>query len=472
MDQVALVFAGVGGQAELLRNRQVSARDLTELCLRRIDALDRRVRAFTCVLAEAALRDADRAQACLDAGESGPLLGVPVAVKDEVDVVGSVTSYGTGAQDRPAQADCDTVRRLRLAGAVIVGKTALPELGLWGHMTDTVTWGTTRNPWDVERSPGGSSGGSAAAVAAGMVPVALGSDGGASIRVPAAMCGLFGLKPQRGRVSLMPAHEQWYGMVSRGGLARSVADSATFLDAIAGPAPGDASTPPAPARPFAEAARMEPRRLRIAVSTKPVLHPVRLDPQIGAAVERTAELLRSLGHEVQERDPWYPLALDLGVPRYAAGVRDDAARLAHRDRLERRTRHIARLGQALHGRPLARALRLERPVTDRVNAIFSDHDLLLTPTIAQLPPRADRWHDKGALATFAAMTPYITYTAIWNYTGQPAASVPAGFTPDGMPLAVQIVARPNDEPTLISLAAQLERARPWAHRRPPVADRV
>jgi amidase len=203
-----------------------------------------------------------------------------------------------------------------------------------------------------------------------------------------------------------------------------------------------------------------------------VLRPARLDRVIRQAVTGTAELLHSLGHEVVERDPWYPLGADLGIPRYAAGISDDAARLEHPNRLERRTQRMARLGQALHGRALARALRLEPRVSQQINEIFDDHDVLLTPVTAQLAARADRWHDKGAITTFLGMTPYITYTAIWNYTGQPAASVPAGFTEEGLPLAVQLVGRHNDEATLISLAAQLERARPWAHLRPPIAQQL
>jgi amidase len=257
---VGLAFAAASEQASALGRRAVSVRELVELSLAAIEALDHEIHAFTCVLAESALRDASNAQARLDAGERGPFLGIPVAVKDEVDLAGTVTSYGTGAQATPASRDSQLITRLRQCGAVVVGKTNLPELAQWGHMTDTVTWGTTRNPWDLTRSPGGSSGGSAAAVAAGVVSVATASDGGASIRVPAAMCGLFGLKPQRGRVSQWPAADQWYGMVCRGGLSRTVSDGAAFLDAIAGPAPGELSTVAPPDGSFSEAAASSHRR--------------------------------------------------------------------------------------------------------------------------------------------------------------------------------------------------------------------
>jgi amidase len=467
VDATELAFAGVARQAELLRAGEVSAQELTELYLTRIEAFNPRVNAFRAVLAEQAMAEAERAQERLQAGEPAPLLGVAVAVKDNVDVAGELTTHGTGAVTKPAAADSEVVRRLRAAGTVIVGKTTLPELAMWGHITETATWGVTRNPWNLERSPGGSSGGSAAAVAAGLVPAALGSDGGASIRVPAALCGLFGLKPQRGRVSMMPDSDHWYGLTVFGGLARGVLDAALFDDAVMGPADGDRYVPPPPGCSFAEAARREPPKLRIAVSTKSIL-PVRLSPQGRTAVDTTAELLRSLGHDVRERNPRYGQLLPDMMPRYLAGVYDDAARTQEPERLERRTRKLARLGGRLRGRALARAIRREAKVAARIGAVFDEHDVLLTPVTAQPAPRADRWRGKGALATFDGGRSYVCYTAVWNYTGQPAAAVPAGFDDDGLPLAVQLVGRPNAETTLISLAAQLEAARPWSQRRPPL----
>ena len=467
MDAIELAFAGVARQAELLRTGEVGTRELTELCLARIDALNPRVNALRVVLADRALADADGAQERLQAGDQAPLLGVPVAVNDEVDVAGELTTHGTGAVTKTAAADSEVVRRLRAAGAVIIGKTTLPELAMWAQITETVTWGVTRNPWSLERSPGGSSGGSAAAVAAGLVPAALGSDGGASIRVPAALCVLFGLKPQRGRVSMMPDSDHWHGLTVFGGLARGVLDAALFDDAVMGPADGDRYVPPPPERSFAEAAEREPPKLRIAVSTKPVL-PVRLSAEARTAVESTAELLRSLGHDLRERNPRYGQLVPELVPRYLAGVYDDAARVQEPERLERRTRTFARLGGRLHGRALARSLRREPKVVSRIGAVFSDQDVLLTSVTAKPAPRADQWRGSGALATFDGGRPYICYTAPWNRTGQPAAAVPAGFDQDGLPLAVQLVGRPNSETTLISLAAQLEAARPWSQHRPPL----
>jgi amidase len=218
------------------------------LYLERIERFDGRLNAFRVVLADRALAEAEEADRRIAAGETAPLLGVPIAVKDNVDVAGEITTFGTGSYDTPAAADSAHYRRLRDAGAVLIGKTNLPELAIW-PFTESQTWGRTRNPWNPERSSGGSSGGSGAAVAAGLVGAASASDGGGSIRIPAAACGLFGLKPQRGRVSLMPLHEHWLGLSVAGCLSRRVIDTALWLDVAAGPEPGDADTPPPPERP-------------------------------------------------------------------------------------------------------------------------------------------------------------------------------------------------------------------------------
>jgi amidase len=464
-----LAFAGVARQGELLRAGEVTPRDLVELYLARIERLDPQLNAFVSVRPEAARAEAVAALERLRAGESGPLLGVPVAVKDNVDIAGEVTGHGTDGNETPAEADAEVVRRLRAAGAPMLGKTALPELAMWGHFTESETHGATRNPWNPARTTGGSSGGSAAAVAAGLAPAALGSDGGASIRVPAALCGIFGLKPQRGRISTLPDPEHWHGLTVFGGLARSVLDAALFDDALRGPAEGDAHAPPEPEISFAEAARRDPGRRRVAVSLKGTLPGVKAGPAARRAVEQTAELLRSLGHEVAERDPRYGQLLPDIMPHYLAGVADDAARLDRPDRLEHRSRRMAGAGRRLHGRALRRGVRREPAVAERVNAVFSDHDVLLTPVTAAPPEPVGRWSGKGAVRTFNGGGPYVTYTAIWNYLGQPAAAVPAGFDEDGLPMAVQIAVPANGETTLLSLAAQLESARPWAEGRPPVS---
>src|SRR2546421_3895518 len=365
-----LAFAGVARQGELLRGGAVTPRDLVALYLDRIDRLDPKLNAFVSVRAEAALAEADAALERLRAGESGPLLGVPVAVKDNVDIAGEVTGHGTGANETPASADAEVVHRLRAAGAPMLGKTALPELAMWGHLTETETHGATRNPWNPERTTGGSSGGSAAAVAAGLAAAALGSDGGASIRVPAAMCGLFGLKPTRGRISTLPDAEHWHGLTVFGGLARSVLDAALFDDALRGPAEGDAHTPPDPEMSFADAARRGPGRLRVATSLKGTLPGVKAGPAARRAVEQTAELLLSLGHQVASRDPKYGQLFPDIVPPYLAGVADDAAGLDHPDRLERRTRRMAAARRRVHRPIVQRALGRAPKVAQRGHAPF------------------------------------------------------------------------------------------------------
>jgi amidase len=462
-----VAFAGAAEQTQLIRRGEISSRELTELSLDRIFELDPKLNAFRVVLAERALEEAARADERRALGEDAPLLGVPIAVKDNVDLAGEVTTHGTNAYGGTAIDDSEVVRRLRAAGAVIVGKTNLPELAIW-PFTESEAWGTTSNPWDRTRSPGGSSGGSAAAVASGMVALAHASDGGGSIRIPAACCGLFGLKPQRGRVSLMPDAEHWYGLTVFGCLSRNVRDSALFLDVVHGRVQGDAHAAPRPPTSFTEAARTPPARLRIALSTKPIA-PGPVAEEVKNAVHDTAELLRSLGHEVRERDPSWGFQLPAFLPRYLAGIRDDMNRMAHPDRLEQRTRRLASVGERLRKKPLQRALSAELKHARRLGALFDQFDVLMTPTMARLPVAAGRWQGKGAVSTIGGVAPYVPFTSPWNVTGQPAAAVPAGLAQAGLPLSVQLIGRPGDEATLLSLSAQLEAERPWAHRHPPVS---
>jgi amidase len=455
-----LAFAGVARLGELLRAGQVTPRELTEFYLARIERLNPTLRAFISVRPERALEDADAALKRLQEGERGPLLGMPIAVKDNVDVAGEVTTHGAGGQPATATADSDVVRRLRTAGAVILGKTALCELAAYGHFTSSAAHGVTRNPWNLERSPGGSSGGSAAAVAAGIVPVALGSDGGGSIRIPSAFCGLFGLKPQRGRVPLAPLADHWYGCTVLGGIGRSVLDVAIFDDAISAP-PNSA---PEHEGALALAAGREPQRLRIAVSLKPAIPGVKPSPEAIAAIEQITGLLQSLGHVVETHELAHPQLLTTFTPRWAAGIHDDA--LTHRDSLERRTRQMATVGRWLSGRALRRSIERESAVAQRLNAVFDEYDLVMTPVTAARPPSAEISRTTGALRTFNQGSPYVCYTPTWNYVGQPAASIPAGFDADGLPRAIQLAGPPNSETTIVSLAAQIEAASPWRRQRP------
>jgi len=454
-----IAFAGVAGQAELVRRGEVSARELVELALGRIERLDSELNAFGAVYAERALLEAAQADARSRAGDNRPLLGVPVAVKDEIDIAGEVTSYGTGAMEAKAPADAEVVRRLRAAGAIVVGKTKMPEFGLW-PFTESATWGVTRNPWDPERTPGGSSGGSAAAVAAGMAPAALGADGAGSIRIPAACCGLFGLKPQRERVPRAPHDRDGSHWIVFGALTRSVRDAGLMLDVLS----DDGQS-------FEQAAQTRPERLRIAVAADfPPGTRGRLSDDVRAALDETAAQLRSLGHTVTEgkvdlRARDVPVIVGLIL----RGVHDLVAAAELPQRLERRTRAFARPGALLSERTTERLRSAERAMAARLTAMFDDHDVFLTPVMSTPAVPAGIMEGRGATVTYLWETGWVPFTILWNITGQPAASVPAGFSPDGLPLAVQIVGRPHEERTVLGLAAELEAERPWTERRPALA---
>jgi len=464
-----IAFAGAARQAEMVRAGEVSPSELVRLYLDRIGRLDQRLNSFRAVFAEKALLEADQAEARLKAGEEPPLLGVPVAIKDCVDVAGDVTTYGTDGFDEPARVDSEIVSRLREAGAILVGKTTLPELAICGF-TETATWGVTRNPWNPQRTPGGSSGGSAAAVAAGLVPIALATDGAGSIRIPAASCGLVGLKPQRGRVSLAPDLEHWNGLSAYNCVSRTVLDTALWLDLVNGGSQ-EPGAPPPPERPFVESARSAPGRLRVAWSTAAprAAAPPSVDEVAKGAVADTAELMRSLGHAVEQSDPnWGGIGNNI-TPRYLRGIAADFAKVPHPERLESRTRGFARLGRLIPDGLFERARRAEAVDAARVNAIFDSHDVLMTPIMGGTALPVRRWEGRGALQTVLGMSRFYPYCVPWNHLGNPAMSVPAGFAADGMPLAVQLIGRPSDEATLLSLAAQLESERPWADRRPPIS---
>jgi amidase len=455
MEPRELAFAGLARQAELVRAGEVSARELVEVYLERIARLDPELNAFLTVAGERALAEADQADARRRAGDERPLLGVPVAIKDEVDVAGEVTTLGTSARGgEPARQDSEVVRRLRAAGAIPLGRTNVPELTQW-PFTESISHGITRNPWDPDRSPGGSSGGSAAAVAAGLVGGALGSDGAGSIRIPAACCGLFGLKPQRGRV---PYPDHWHGMSVLGPITRTVADAALFLEVTTSKGA------------FVEAAKATslPTRLRIALSAKPPA-PQPIAKECRQAAQDIADTLSDLGHHVEERDPAYGATVVDMVARYLRGIHDDAHATPRPDRLERRTRGMARLGGLVPASFVERSRSDEAERVRALLALWDDIDVLLTPALAAPPLPIGRYEGRSALYTFNGVARFTPFTGIWNLTGQPACVVPAGLTTAGLPVGVQLVGRPNGEATLLSLAAQLEAERPWADRRPPIS---
>src|SRR4051794_31604947 len=409
MDTADLVFAGPIRQAELVAAGGVTPRALVDACLERIERLDPQLNAFRVVLAEQARAEAD----ALGAPDGRPLFGVPVAIKDDQDVAGQATQFGTGVAMAPAASDGELVRRLREAGAIVIGKTNVPELTIW-PWTESEAQGITRNPWSLDRITGGSSGGSAAAVAAGMVGVATASDGLGSIRIPAACCGLFGLKPQKDRVSIAPktADTGWHGLTHYGVLTRGVRDAAYVLDAVAARRPGE---------PFASAAGRTPMRLRVALSFKtPPMVMARLDEQVRGAVEAMAGTLRELGHEVIERDAPFEAGPFLrGVSRWFRGIRDDALATGQVGRLERKTQGMKRVGDITPARRVAKSRAEERAYAQPLGAFFHDVDVP-PPAVAANPPfPAGRALGARPVGAYNRASTFVPYPGPWNMTGQP-----------------------------------------------------
>jgi amidase len=345
---------------------------------------------------------------------------------------------------------------------VIIGKTSMPEFGQW-PFTESSTYGSTRNPWDLARTTGGSSGGAAAAVAAGLVAAGIGGDGGGSIRIPSACCGLFGLKPTRALVSMGP-NKIWHDLGTVGPLTRTVMDSALIYDVIRTDAHADGTS-------FVQAASTEPGSpLRIAISRRPVQRGVRLHAEQAKALEDTAAALAALGHDVREFEPAYPELLPALAPQVYSGVRDEADLVERPELLERRTKQALVIAKAFPPASVRFAIRHGERIAAKLNAsIFESYDVMVTPTLPVLPGAIGLLDGAGWLRASLRALQYVAYTAVWNVCGNPAASVPAGFAGHRpLPTAVQLVARPGGEPTIFQLAAQLESARPWADRRPPI----
>ncbi|MEY9889454.1 amidase [Catenulispora sp. MAP5-51] len=438
--------------AAAVRQGKSSVRGAVQEALDRIAAADPRIGAFRKVRHDAALSEADEVAARPDLADL-PLAGVPVAVKDNVAVADEQCRHGTAATaDRPPEPeDHPVVARLRAAGAVVVGLTHTPELSLVA-MTDSAL-GMARNPWDPARTPGGSSGGAAAAVAAGLVPVAHGNDGLGSIRGPAACCGLFGFKPGLGTVPSGLGRDSWWGLAENGPLATTVEDAALMLSVMAGD----------PA--LAAAPNTRPSGLRIAVSTAPTSRGYRVDREHKDTVESVAKVLEEAGHTVVEARG-YPQYLGFGAVQtwYAAAAMD--AGEYDRRALDRATRRMASAGRTLAKAGLNGA-RTRRKWRDRdADRFLGDADVVLTPTLLRPPPEAVRWGRRGLLSTFVANTSYAGLCPPWNLAGWPAMNVPAGTHSCGMPIGVQFAARRGQEALLLGLAAYLEAVRPWPRTAP------
>ncbi len=467
MSDHELVFAGPGALAARVRSGELAPRELVELFLGRIERLDPRLNAFRVTIADEALAAAD-ALAKSDLAAAGRLAGVPVAIKDDLPVAGQTINRGSRSVGPVENVDAIAVARLRTAGAIPIGITNVPELTLW-PWTATDASGITRNPWDITRTPGGSSGGSAAAVASGMAPAATGSDGAGSIRIPAGCCGLVGMKPTRGRVSTGPAGEGWLGLTVLGALTRTVADSALMLDVMQGALPGDPDPAPPINGTFVEAAAREPGRLRIAVSRKiPPGLIARLSGDQRLAFDRMARLLDELGHEVIERDPRYGSAALEITQTYLRAIHESLTELPDPSLAERSTRQMAAAGGALVPAFRRDALRRRRPATTaRIGSLWDEVDVLLTPGLARTALPAEGGHGRPAAIAFQMAASFTPWTPIFNLTGQPAITIPAGIGADGLPLCVQLAGRHGAEDVLYSLASQIESAQPWAQRRPP-----
>jgi amidase len=469
-----LLFKPATELATLIHTGQVSSAELVGAALERIEALQPSINAFTHVDAEGAMATAET----ITSDDSRPFAGVPIAIKDTAAVAGMPHTMGSDIfGDFVPGHDAFLVRRLRDAGFVLVGKTSMPEFGIL-PVSEPRRFGPVRNPWDTDRTPGGSSGGAAAAVASGMLPLAHGSDGGGSIRIPASCCGLVGLKSTRGRISRGPDQGDDF-LVQDGVLTRTVGETAELLDVLSGYEVGDATWAPPPTEPFAAAAKREPGRLRVGFALKAAVEAA-LDPVCEQGVRDAAELLTELGHEVEEVDPPWgegdllevftmvfgtPITMSAWFGGLVSG-REPTAELMEPLSWT--------MWERVHQRTALDYLLARTQLTNisrGIIALWESYDVILTPGLAERPVRIGEidacsdqpWED------FRRSGRFTPYTAIFNVTGQPAISVPLFHGDDGLPLPVQLAGRPADEATLLSLAAQLEAARPWADRRPALA---
>ncbi|MEW2376257.1 amidase family protein [Micromonospora sp. NPDC047812] len=435
-----------------VRRGDVTATQVVADHLDHIARVDADLAAFRTVRGGEAITEAEKVDEQEDLANL-PLAGVPVAVKENTAVAGLPTWNGSAAVRTPvAEADHEVVRRLRGAGAVILGVTRMPELGLWG-ITDDET-AVTRNPWDTRRTPGGSSGGAAAAVAAGLVPIAHGNDGLGSIRIPAACCGLVGLKPGRGVVPCQLGADDWFGLTEHGMLTSTVADAAVGFSVLAGRRP-DKLVPP--------------QRLRVGVSLRSPVRGVHADAPNRDAVAAAGRLLAGAGHDTVPADPVYPTALGLqGIATwFAAAAADVRAAGLDRRGLQRRSRRHVALGEWAQRRGYVREA--DRAAwRERSIGFFADHsvDLLLTPALATVPPEATSWSGRSWRANMLASVRYAPFAAPWNIAGLPALVVPVGRRPDGLPVAVQLIGPPGSELLLLGVAGQFEMQAPWSRHAP------
>jgi amidase len=456
-------------QGSAIRSGEVSPSELVDHYLARIARLSDDVGAFVTVTDQLAQSQAKLAGASVG-DDSSPLYGVPTAVKDLNLTAGVVTQFGSAAMTGhvPEVSD-EVVLRMEAAGMISLGKTNTPEFGSPCYTEPDVA-PPARTPWDLDRMAGGSSGGAGAAVAAGLVPVAQGSDGGGSIRIPASCCGLFGLKPSRGRISAGPMYGDPVGLGTAGPLARTVRDAAAMLDVMAGPAVGDPFwAPPLPSgESYLGWCDRPPGRLRVARFVEPLIADAAVHPECVRAYDDASRLLVSLGHDVEEVDvPIGPEAVATFETCWAVLTTLSPAPPGSEDRLRPLTRWLQERGRGVSGPQFGLALGELRRIAARALARLAHYDVVLTPTLAQPPLRVGEIRDDADPARdFENQKAFTPWTSAWNLTGMPAVSLPLHMTPDGLPVGVMLAARPAQEHVLLSLSAQVEAAAPWFDRRP------
>lgn len=452
--------------AQQIHAGNLTSQEVTQHYLTRIEGMNEQVGAYLTVTAERALEQARRADDALRAGEPvSPLYGVPVPVKDLNLVTGVRTTFGSAAMDLTPTVSDAIVDHLAVAGTVMIGKTNTPEFGFPCY-TEPDVGPPARTPWDLTRSAGGSSGGAGAAVAAGLAPVAQGSDGGGSIRIPASVCGLVGIKPSRGVVSNAPMGDSVGELAVNGPLARTVADAAALLDVLAGAPPSDLFRAPRPTTSFLEATQQDPGRLRIGRTRTPFISDVTVAQEVIDAYEQMSVLLEGLGHDVIDVELNVPDSL---VPHFETVWSTAAASIPLNPNQEQLLRPLTtwlrERGRGFSAVDLSKAVTMLRQTTRALVQQWSNFDVLLTPTLASLPVGVGALRNDGnPAADFEAQKAFTPFTAVVNMTGQPAMSVPVMWTSEGLPVGMHLVGRPFDEPLLIGLASQLEQAAPWQHR--------
>ncbi|MDQ3616204.1 MAG: amidase [Actinomycetota bacterium] len=458
-------------QASAIRAREVSPIELVDHYLARIERLSTEVGAFVTVTAETAREQARRAETDIGASGLPPLFAIPTAIKDLNLTAGVRTTFGSAAMEThvPDVSD-EVVLRIEHARLISLGKTNTPEFGSPCYTEPDVAT-PARTPYDLDRMAGGSSGGAAAAVAAGLVPLAHGSDGGGSIRIPASCCGLFGLKPSRGRISGGPVYGDPVGLGTSGPLARTVRDAAAMLDVMAGPAIGDPfwAQPLPPGESYLDWCDREPGRMRIARFSRPVIAEASVHPQCLRAYEDASGLLEHLGHDMEE--------IDVPIPAEAVPVFETCwsvltalspAPAGTEDRLQPLTRWLQERGRAVSGPQFGLALGELRRIAARALVALAPYDAVLTPTLAQPPLRiGEIRNDEDPARDFENQKRFTPYTSAWNLTGMPAASLPLHMTPEGLPVGVMLASRPAEDHRLLALCAQVEAAAPWRGRHPP-----